>query len=107
MGTTETKQATHTPGPWYWTEHGIRTEDGPTSYRITGPDLETLGYSYGYSALDEANARLIAAAPDLLEACEAALDLFGETFGPENVEAGEVLAIIETAIAKARGEVAP
>ena len=51
-------------------------------------------------AEQEANANLIAAAPDLLEACEALLDsIYGGGGGD-----GEVLAKANAAIAKARGE---
>ena len=59
----------HTPGPWYWTAYG-HPAGGPTSFRITGPELETLGFTYGYSALDADNAALMATAPELLEALE-------------------------------------
>ena len=65
--------AKFTPGPW-----SIRTEFGKLCIRPG--DYNAKGYSSGYAPIakvagdkrinnDEANARLIAAAPELLEAC--------------------------------------
>lgn len=51
--------ATFTPGPWAWNHNGGPAFDG---HRIFGD-----GICVG-SASNDANARLIAAAPDLLEA---------------------------------------
>jgi len=49
-----------------------------------------------------ANARLIAAAPDLLAACEKALELIYQ-FGPRNVNEYENVKNIQQAIQKAKG----
>lgn len=66
----------HTPGPW---RSSVEREPGifAQSYRITANDA--MGYERmiarqptGLGADDEANAHLIAAAPDLLAACRAA-----------------------------------
>jgi len=51
----------HTPGPW---EMGEETEG---SVSIDGPDRQ-VGVAYDHMPLSRANARLIAAAPELLEA---------------------------------------
>jgi hypothetical protein len=53
-----------------------------------------------------ANARLVAAAPDLLTACSAALSLLGDTRISQRSpgEKGDVVADLRAAIAKARGE---
>jgi len=60
----------HTPGPWVWAErhHGLYG---------AGPNNAVLDW-FPYEGMHlianaEANARLIAAAPDLLKACQQAL----------------------------------
>lgn len=62
--------AEHTPGPWL-TEPGdtiicIRSTAEHGSHRIA--DVGALPYWKKFTGIDEANARLIAAAPDLLDA---------------------------------------
>ena len=57
--------AGHTPGPWSLEEGRVLTEGGWL--------LASLPYTLGDEE-DRANARLIAAAPDLLEACKALLE---------------------------------
>jgi hypothetical protein len=67
---------THTEGPWYYAGP---SDIGRDSYSIygSGPLAYTAGPSdYGDAA--EANARLIAASPELLEACEVANRFFEE-----------------------------
>ena len=64
--------AQHTPGPWIW-------GDNFNGLYGAGPNNEVLNYaSYegmwlGYHKAQHANARLIAAAPDLLEALKACI----------------------------------
>jgi len=60
--------------------------------------------SYGEVPEDEAkaNARLIAAAPDLLAACEAAMDMILSDYHP--IHKPKQFAVIKAAIAKAKGE---
>ena len=65
---------TYTPGPW---NYAGPSDIGRDTYSIygNGPLAHTAGPSdYGDAA--EANARLIAAAPELLEACEVANRFF-------------------------------
>jgi hypothetical protein len=52
-----------------------------------------------------ANARLIAAAPDLLAALETALEMLIDSWGDEQIAAGDdqVANVIKDAIAKAKG----
>ena len=81
----------HTPGPWEIdTRHGITS--GPCRIRMPEPptakNMET--------AL--ANARLIAAAPEMLEALKAIMKEYREGYGLRCVEQ------IRAAIAKATGE---
>lgn len=96
--------STHTPGPWlarqYVSGHWEVVDDESAS-RIAG----VVGRHAGQGD-DGANARLIAAAPELLKAAIAALDFFNETrVGREWIEQGgteadELLA----AIRKAEGQ---
>ena len=103
----------HTPGPWIeaaHSTHDIRICAGPPNDRYSvavvegrifrgSPDPK-LATSEGL-----ANARLIAAAPDLLAACQAALRLYGsDAEGANGCASPEELAIdLRAAIAKAGG----
>lgn len=84
----------HTPGPW-------RVESGPyyRAIRVDGEviaDVRQIGRSF-----NESNARLLAAAPDLLEALEGLLAVVEQNdlplSDPERIAA-------RAAIAKAKGE---
>jgi hypothetical protein len=58
--------ATHTPGPWHIESMAhVRTTGTKVLY-----DEGTVGAFFGYGVESAANARLIAAAPDLLAALE-------------------------------------
>lgn len=68
---------THTPGPW---TRGGQFRDG--ARRINGPDGMALATALDFNRFDrdaeaDANARLIAAAPGLLAALEAAEEALG------------------------------
>ena len=67
----------HTPGPWHRTgsNYVARTgNDGTGVVCKTSNTVDALRFCAGPGSLeDAANAALIAAAPDLLAACEAAL----------------------------------
>ena len=67
---TET-QTTHTPAPWTWSPatlcHGDRIAG--SSPEVSGPLGDAIAKVW-HSKNAEANARLIAQAPNLLEACE-------------------------------------
>jgi len=64
--------AKHTPGPWHIEEHGIYVKNrvwvSADRVRVAVVDQEYIGGEP--AALSIANARLIAAAPGLLAACE-------------------------------------
>ncbi len=89
----------HTPGPLIVWGKGIGSNmwyvDGPDGKRVALVDRET-------------DARLFAAAPDLLLACEAALPLLMEAseLVPDGAlfDNGIAIKLLEAAIAKARGE---
>ena len=89
----------HTPGPWevhslqgayYWVSDA--ESDGQTVCVFNHREMDRP---------DEipANARLIAAAPDLLEACEASLEALSET-----IHCIDLRRQLKRVIAKARGD---
>jgi hypothetical protein len=86
----ETKKSQHTPGPWTRGQRGIEAH-------ITEP--EDFYLHICSIDPDNANARLIAAAPELLEACQGLLDMITDNrlHGPEVYQASD-------AIKKAKGE---
>ena len=98
-----------TPGPWRTDEQSrpvfggdgavrwvdVRGEDDAFVCRLDYPYLDPAG-----RARVEANARLIAAAPDLLAACLGARQWL---YGNEEVKGLDVLVRLEKAIAKATG----
>jgi hypothetical protein len=101
----------HTPGPWvaqYWERDGEWwVIDSHTHAAIkNSPIGDGLACLYGYSddpgAVVMANARLIAAAPDLLAVCEVLLE---ETADKSEL-AYEFYARVQAAVAKAKGETA-
>ena len=89
----------HTPGPWSWEE--VRAYH--TSYIIRGGKLgNKIAQSFnwqdkGFDISSKSNARLIAAAPDLLEALIELRSFYIEMTGIPPVAANK-------AIAKAKGE---
>jgi len=92
---------THTPGPW---SHANPNVAGNMNVRGDGKDIACVyapewGYDAPTNRLESAaNARLIAAAPDLLEAGEAVIAAW---------ESGDLAAAVhslDAAIAKARGQ---
>lgn len=99
----------HTPGPWVWTgKPGASDLRAPsTGLSESDSDSSVISYApyegmwlsrYGSPAEDEANARLIAAAPCLLEALQDALAYL------QNHLPDEALAPHRAAIAKATGD---
>ena len=67
-------ESKHTPGPWSLEDDNIRPE-----VWVVGADksrLVRLGQHKNWDAIDKANAKLIIAAPDLLEACKELHDLW-------------------------------
>lgn len=89
----------HTPGPWKLS--GANTVHGPDCIVafVGTADEKVRRFS---DERQTADAHLIAAAPDLLAACEAAHLLLIFAAGPH--EAGAVPAMLRDAIAKAKGE---
>ncbi len=108
------ERSKHTPGPWRAGRPDMRTiVDGVPSKWVYGPEREGgngyIAVASGTASADwdevMANARLIAAAPDLLEACEAALanlDYLREQWGFH--ASREMTGKLRAAVAKANGE---
>lgn len=104
----------HTPGPWQAGRPDMRTiVDGVPSKWIYGPEVEGgdgyLAVASGRASSDwdevMANARLIAAAPDLLAACETVLtklDYIVNLWGAEGVTR-TIQDQLRAAVAKAKG----
>ena len=81
----------HTPGPWHY-EDGTKTiRSETTNYWIATMDSWDVAVDHG------ANAALIAAAPDLLAACNAALAYL------DAEDSAGLVAEIAAAVAKAEG----
>lgn len=97
----------HTPGPWFAVNCG--TADEPMysvkAARIKGkePRHEVCICATGDSPqeMETANARLISATPDLLDACE--LVIGSLSFDREDPFSREVIRRLSAAIAKAKG----
>ena len=95
----------HTPGPWgHYQRDGsahLRFISGPSPRAIAIATIESIPEKYQDAESIEANAHLIAAAPDMLEALESILD--GVDCQPGYIrERG--IEIARAAIAKAKGK---
>ena len=91
---------THTPGPWYAVDNGHYI-DIKISDNIYAPSVADVCASKFLEGGDnsKANASLIAAAPDLLEACKRTINAYrrGELINSNDA------AFIDAVIAKAEG----
>lgn len=86
----------HTPGPWIYVDSGIVAEESPDEWLIENEDRV-------FSATDD-DLRLMAAAPDLLAACEAALNFFQWNDCNDNPEVAIRREHLQEVIAKAKVE---
>lgn len=96
-----------TPGPWKANIHrdGARIEADGRSVAWVGADTITINETEVMSAQAKADAHLISAAPDLLQACELALrelQRFEDQPGSNTETMGT--AALRAAIKKARGQ---
>lgn len=103
----------HTPGPWFNEGSHVYTKQG--AWYIAETEIERKSFTKR-GAEAEANARLIAAAPDMLDVLEWILGhVTRNTLGTVELEYGTGTVVdahlikfkIRDALAKARGEVTP
>ena len=101
----------HTPGPWTAHQNKAQKEVSPQQWEIGLADsLELSGfigirndaYMLVGGVCTEADARLMAAAPELLSACIKAVDRIEAEFGPSSVR--HHFLELYSAIAKAKGK---
>lgn len=85
----------HTPGPWFHYDDTPRRIHGH-EIAATGKTVARIYCTKGDEAEDAANARLIAAAPDLLEALEW---IVNNHFS----DPGNMVSVAKEALAKAKG----
>lgn len=91
----------HTPGPWTATKFNPATGEIDDCYLYVEPGISVIERKVkGRDQHDTANARLIAAAPDLLEA----LELADAALSGANMNMNVVERKVKAAIARARGE---
>ena len=98
----------HTPGPWHieqFTSGYSKHEDRTISHRLESGNMLRIARAYNVMGPNEtdANARLIAAAPDLLAACHA---LMRAEAMQEGKRGGEIMGQISLAIDAARAAIA-
>lgn len=92
----------HTPGPWWTTDDGIRDSGGYIAHTNSVLTYERQDERYAREIVQrEADKKLIAAAPDLLEALKDALSIFEFGDDDKTVLAPKWVARARAAIAKA------
>jgi len=90
----------HTPGPW-----DIRSLD-MTDYAVVGPERKVCNVAFYSKPENKANARLISAAPDLLQAAKQAEEALHHMMSANGMEPHEheCYTDLKAALAKAEGE---
>jgi len=98
------KIVAHTPGPW--TASGINVEGD--SLILANPSYPAIACAFSQAGNAEANARLIAAAPDLLDKAIGAADWLDSLIREHNTPSRAAMLnardILRAAIAKAEGK---
>jgi len=96
----------HTPGPWFvQDDHGKRYIDTSGNDDTIAEIHRRRSKGSVYSCPEAGcNASLIAAAPDLLEALEYALSMWGDYLPAGNSNAMKAIKQARAAIARAKGE---
>jgi hypothetical protein len=96
--TTKAIEAKHTPGPWLIYTTAMSSG---MSFRIYTEERDICRIPTSWDG--ERNVRLIAAAPDLYEACRAAFSILHPIQGPADDPGHKVVAKLIDALAKAGG----
>lgn len=97
----------HTPGPWEVDDCGNICGGGAALAAVYGAEDFPCLPEEDYDAVNvecAANARLMAAAPDLLAACEKALEFWHSDHPNDTGEAMDAREFIRRAVARAKGE---
>lgn len=89
---------THTPGPWRWSPKGTLS----TTAKVSKTCDNVVVWSQKYGFDNEADKTLIAAAPELLAACQAFVEAWEESLQLEKTDVA--LRMAKQAIEKARRE---
>jgi hypothetical protein len=93
----------HTPGPWEVNGTTIETIASPSVVIGRAYDAEDSGGGVESNSEAEANARLIAAAPELLAALRGLVEDYEGAYGGNDEDAPKALTDARAAIAKATG----
>jgi hypothetical protein len=90
----------HTPGPWEKATIGIGTNSKQVVWlgENTGKQVQVIG-----TGRDHANARLIAAAPEMLEMCKLFEECMETIDGKDGYDASYELAKVREVLAKVEG----
>lgn len=115
--------AQHTPGPWQWNQHEDDRDAGPDNpgylfapnapYSVAPGHLGVSvlhaiypqhGERYVRVTCEPVDAALIAAAPELYDHAETALEILIDTLGPCDPGCDCIIHPLTDALAKARGE---
>lgn len=101
--------AKHTPGPWLTDRNNVHTGQIAIVHHCTGNDWVEIWSDKWFKtgmceSEQEANARLIAAAPNLLEALQAIVSSLSDQDDEGLIEHAQPMIDARAAIAKATGE---
>ena len=88
----------HTKGEWKWINQTTQSGD---YYKVTGETVSVCNITTRDSKQAEANAKLIAAAPELLEACEQAFNMCDMLRMPTESDLKNMANFLKAAINKA------
>lgn len=95
----------HTPGPWRVTNSKTAVVAGNVRIsQSSGPCAASVSVQESIGDTREANAKLVASAPDLLEACVTLLEQLGRSqiaVFPEDCDLPDPVQMMEQAVAKA------
>ena len=97
MSSNPVNELTYSPFPW-------RSKGSTMGFSITSSDNNRVATISHMDTQALADATLIAAAPELLSACESVLEMINRRFGEYNETINESRDLLQSAIAKARGE---